>query len=49
MVKVLVVDDKQAMRDSVAATLMRGGYQVVTASNGEDALTLMGVQHYGFT
>lgn len=36
--KVLVVDDKQMMRDSVGATLQRAGYVVVVASNGEDAL-----------
>ncbi|MFI4862161.1 MAG: sigma 54-interacting transcriptional regulator [Phycisphaerales bacterium JB063] len=36
--KVLVVDDKQMMRDSVGATLQRAGYVVVVASSGEDAL-----------
>ena len=36
--KVLVVDDKQMMRDSVGATLQRAGYVVVVASGGEDAL-----------
>ncbi len=39
--KVMVVDDKQIMRDSVAATLQRGGFTVVTAGNGEAALKLM--------
>lgn len=36
--KVLVVDDKQMMRDSVGATLQRAGYTVVVASNGKDAV-----------
>jgi len=37
--KVLVVDDKQMMRDSVGATLQRAGYTVVVAVNGKDAVT----------
>ena len=36
--KVLVVDDKQLMRDSVGATLQRAGYTVVVANNGKDAV-----------
>ncbi len=36
--KILVVDDKQMMRDSVGATLQRAGYTVVVASNGKDAV-----------
>ena len=39
--KVLVVDDKQMMRDSVGTTLQRAGYKVVTATNGETAMTLV--------
>lgn len=35
---VLVVDDKEMMRDSVAATLSRAGMRVVTAINGESAI-----------
>ena len=42
MSKVLVVDDKQMMRDSVGATLQRAGLTVVAASDGEQALSLMG-------
>ena len=37
--KVLVVDDKQIMRDSVGATLQRAGMQIVSASDGQAALT----------
>lgn len=36
--KVLVVDDKQMMRDSVGATLQRAGYTVVVATNGREAV-----------
>ncbi|MEM9915882.1 MAG: sigma-54 dependent transcriptional regulator [Planctomycetota bacterium] len=39
--KVLIVDDKQMMRDSVGATLQRAGYTVVAASNGEVALRMV--------
>ena len=36
--KVLVVDDKQMMRDSVATTLRREGFQAVAADGGDAAL-----------
>jgi DNA-binding NtrC family response regulator len=39
MIRVLVVDDKELMRDSVATTLSRAGHTVVTASGGKNALT----------
>lgn len=39
--KVLIVDDKQVMRDSVGATLQRAGYTVVAAPDGENALRLI--------
>jgi len=39
--KVLVVDDKQMMRDSVGAILQRAGYVVVVANSGADALQKM--------
>ncbi|MEM9348246.1 MAG: sigma-54 dependent transcriptional regulator [Planctomycetota bacterium] len=41
-IKVLVVDDKQMMRDSVGATLQRAGYTVVVANNGKDAVAKLG-------
>ena len=43
--KVLVVDDKQMMRDSVATTLQRAGYQVVAAGDGAAALGLVARHH----
>lgn len=39
MKTVLVVDDKEMMRDSVGSTLQRAGFAVVTASGGPAALT----------
>jgi len=38
MKTVLVVDDKEMMRDSVGSTLQRAGFAVVTAESGEQAL-----------
>jgi DNA-binding NtrC family response regulator len=39
--RVLIVDDKQMMRDSVGAILQRAGYQVVAAADGAAALTMV--------
>ncbi len=39
--KILVVDDKQLMRDSVGATLQQAGFTVVVASDGKSALELL--------
>ena len=39
--KILVVDDKQMMRDSVGATLQRAGFLVIAASNGKAALDMV--------
>ena len=36
--KILVVDDEQAVRLSLAELLSMEGYQVTTASSGEEAL-----------
>jgi len=38
MTRILIVDDKEMMRDSVATTLVRKGHAVVTASSGVDAV-----------
>jgi DNA-binding NtrC family response regulator len=39
--KILIVDDKQIMRDSVGTTLQRAGYAVVAAPDGETALRMV--------
>ncbi len=38
--KILVIDDKQMMRDSVGGTLQRAGFQPIAAGDGESALAL---------
>ncbi len=43
---ILVVDDESAIRYSITKTLQRVGYQVESASSGEEALEMMGKQHY---
>lgn len=43
---ILVVDDEGAIRYSVSKTLERVGYQVLTASSGEEALELMDQQDF---
>lgn len=39
--KILVVDDKQMMRDSVGAQLQRAGFAVVTAADGNSAMSMV--------
>jgi DNA-binding NtrC family response regulator len=41
MSTILVVDDKEMLRDSVGATLQRAGMSVVTASDGNGALEII--------
>jgi DNA-binding NtrC family response regulator len=41
MSTILVVDDKDMMRDSVSATLQRAGFTVITADGGEKAVELV--------
>lgn len=38
MPKILVVDDKEEVRELVAVTLEIGAYQILTAENGQQAL-----------
>ncbi|MCA9296889.1 MAG: response regulator, partial [Phycisphaerales bacterium] len=38
MTRILIVDDKEMMRDSVATTLSRRSYTVTTATNGPAAV-----------
>lgn len=44
MTTVLVVDDKEMMRDSVGTTLARAGFEVITADGGEAALSVIAKQ-----
>lgn len=39
--KVLVVEDDEAIRELIARTLVGGGYEVVTAVDGVDALAVL--------
>ena len=38
--KVLIVEDEQALRESLAYSLLREGYQVETAEDGQKGLEL---------
>lgn len=38
---ILVVDDKELLRDSVATTLQRAGFTVITATSGDEALEMI--------
>jgi two-component system response regulator PilR (NtrC family) len=42
--RVLVVDDEPSMRQMLSYVLKRDGYDVVLASNGEDAVRILGAQ-----
>ncbi len=44
MIKILVVDDEQSMRDFLKILLVKDGHSVVTAKNGSQALSLLGKQ-----
>lgn len=43
---ILVVDDESAIRYSITKTLQRVGYQVDSASSGEEALQMLGQKNY---
>ncbi|HTP49920.1 MAG TPA: sigma-54 dependent transcriptional regulator [Anaeromyxobacteraceae bacterium] len=42
--RILVVDDEKLIRWSVGERLQRGGYEVISAESGEEALELLGAQ-----
>lgn len=44
MAKVLVVEDNEMNRDMLARRLQRKGYTVVTATDGQQAVTLAGTE-----
>ncbi len=39
MARILVVDDQEMMRDSLAATLARDGHEVIAAGDGPVAVS----------
>jgi DNA-binding response OmpR family regulator len=44
-ISILVVDDEDSVRDCVARTLAYYGYQVITASDGIEAVSLLETEH----
>lgn len=44
--KILVVDDEEDVRNLIARTLSRAGYEVEVAADGESALELLQKNHY---
>ena len=42
--KILVIEDERATRDSISFFLAAQGYNVVTATNGKEALELLAKQ-----
>lgn len=44
--RILIVDDEEAMRESLAAWLMKDGYPVETAGSGPDALKMVEEEHF---
>lgn len=42
MRRILIVDDREEVRDLLEATLKRGNYQIITATNGQEALEVAG-------
>ena len=45
MAKILIAEDEPDIRELVAFTLRFGGYEVVAASNGEDAVHTASREH----
>ena len=46
MISILVVDDEQSMRDFLKILLIKEGYRVSTAENGNQALSLLSSQPF---
>jgi CheY-like chemotaxis protein len=44
--RILVVDDNKEFQDFVATLLMREGYEVVTADDGDQALSLVSIHEF---
>lgn len=43
MRRILIVDDKEEVRDLLATTLKRGDYQIASAASAEEALQVAGI------
>src|SRR5262245_34158900 len=46
MARILIVDDQEMMRDSLAATLVREGHEVVAAGDGPIAVDKLGASRF---
>ncbi len=46
MARILIVDDQEMMRDSLASTLAREGHEIVAASDGPGALTRLAATRF---
>ncbi len=46
MTSILIVDDAEALRGTMAAVLKKAGYDVVEAANGEQALAALSEQRF---
>src|SRR5580698_7673752 len=46
MARILIVDDQDMMRDSLAGTLAREGHEVVAANDGPAAITRLGATRF---
>src|SRR5690606_16205583 len=46
MARILIVDDQEMMRDSLAATLAREGHEIVAAGDGPTAVTRLGTTRF---
>jgi CheY-like chemotaxis protein len=46
MTRILIVDDAEAVRESMSAVLKKAGYDVTEAADGEQALAMLSVQSF---
>jgi DNA-binding NtrC family response regulator len=44
--RILVVDDEEALRSVLSSELLSGGYEVMTASDGDEAITMVQKNKY---
>ncbi len=46
MTRILIVDDAEAVRESMSVVLKKAGYDVAEATDGEEALATLSVQSF---